>query len=106
MEVLLIYEVLIVFIVLFYHTTYSILTNRYVFHRIMRFKTIMNNSDNSVSTPIITADLQHLTEIQKVLSSVENAEEMLGYVNKIENFLAETSGRRMEGFWGFNPPLK
>jgi hypothetical protein len=33
--------------------------------------------------------LQHLTEIRKVLSSVENYEEMLSFLNKIENVLAE-----------------
>lgn len=45
--------------------------------------------DNPVLTPTITASSQHLSEIQKVLSSIENAKEMLCYVNKIENFLAE-----------------
>jgi hypothetical protein len=43
-----------------------------------------------VSTPTITASLQHLLEIRKVLLSVENSEEMLGCFNKIENFLFET----------------
>jgi hypothetical protein len=34
--------------------------------------------------------LQHLTEIRKVISPVGNSEEMLGCLNKIENFLAKT----------------
>lgn len=39
------------------------------------------NEDDSVSTPTIIADLQHLSEIRKVFSSVEYAAEMLGHVN-------------------------
>jgi len=34
--------------------------------------------DNTVYTPTVTAGVQHVSEIRKVLSSVENAEEMLG----------------------------
>ncbi|KAL4113580.1 hypothetical protein QTP88_017187 [Uroleucon formosanum] len=48
------------------------------------------DQDFPVSTPTITAGLQHLSEIRKVLSSVENSEEMLGCLNKIENSLADT----------------
>lgn len=51
---------------------------------------------NSVSTTTITAGLQHLLEIRKVLSSVENSEEMFSYVNKIENFLAEMHSQNLQ----------
>jgi len=46
--------------------------------------------DQDFPTPTITTGLQHLSEIRKVLSCVENSDEMLGCLNKIENFLAET----------------
>jgi hypothetical protein len=48
------------------------------------------DQDFPLSTPLITTSLQHLSEIRKVLSSVENSEEMLGCLNKIEKFLSET----------------
>ncbi|XP_060860796.1 tigger transposable element-derived protein 4-like [Metopolophium dirhodum] len=51
------------------------------------------DQDFPVSTPTITTGLQHLSEIRKVLFCVENSEEMLGCLNKIENFLAETHSR-------------
>lgn len=46
--------------------------------------------DDPVSAPTITAGLQHLSEIQKVLFSVEHAEEMLGHVTNKKNFLVES----------------
>lgn len=50
---------------------------------------VYEDADNPVSALIIIAGLQHLSEIRKVLSSVENAGKMFGYLNEIENFLAE-----------------
>lgn len=35
----------------------------------------------------ITAGLQHLSKIQKILSSLGDADVMLGYLNKIQYFL-------------------
>jgi hypothetical protein len=42
---------------------------------------------NPVSTPTITVDFQYLSEIRKVMSSLENAKEMLSYVDKINYFI-------------------
>ena len=39
-------------------------------------------------TPTVTAGLQHLNELRKVLTSLEHVDEMLSYANKINNFLA------------------
>lgn len=56
--------------------------------------TIVENAkeedDEPPPTPTVTAGLQYLGELRKVLSSLEHAEEMLSYVNKIDNFLAAT----------------
>lgn len=62
----------------------------------MRKKIDDQEEDDPASIPTITAGLQHLWEIWKVLSSVEHAEEMLDYVNKTENFLVETRCRNLE----------
>ena len=39
-------------------------------------------------TPTVTAGLPHLNELQKVLTSLEHADEILIYSTKIDNFLA------------------
>ena len=38
-------------------------------------------------TPTVTAGLQHLSELRKMLTSLEHADEILSYANKIDNFL-------------------
>lgn len=40
------------------------------------------------ATPTVTTGLYYASELRKVLSSLEHSEEMLTYVNKIDNFLA------------------
>lgn len=54
------------------------------------------NQDDPVSIPTIIANMQHLSEIRKLLSSVANSEEMLGCLNKIEISLAETHCQHRE----------
>lgn len=49
-----------------------------------------DEEDEPAPTPTVTAGILHLRELRKVLSSLEHAEEMLCYVNKIDNFLAAT----------------
>uniref|UniRef100_A0A2S2QJV8 Uncharacterized protein n=1 Tax=Sipha flava TaxID=143950 RepID=A0A2S2QJV8_9HEMI len=73
-DILLVYVFLLLYHFVLYHYAYFIISYYYY----------------PVSTPTITVGLQHLTEIRKVLSSVKNSEEMLGCLNKIENFLAQT----------------
>ena len=44
--------------------------------------------DEPRQTTALTACLQHLNELRKVLTSLDHADEMLSYANKIDNFLA------------------
>jgi hypothetical protein len=46
--------------------------------------------NDTVLTLTITVESQHLSEIRILISSVEHTEDILGYVNRKENFLAET----------------
>lgn len=53
--------------------------------------------NDPVSTSTITNGLHHIvSKIQKVFSSVEHVEEILSYINKIENFPSKTYSQNLK----------
>lgn len=56
--------------------------------------TTKKEEDNPVETPTILASFQRLPE--EILSSVEHAKEMLGYVVQMENFFDEKNFQNLK----------
>ncbi|GFV23807.1 tigger transposable element-derived protein 4 [Trichonephila clavipes] len=52
--------------------------------------------DDHLPTPSVSAGLQIVGELRKLISTMENAEDMLTYVNRIDNFLSTHATKNLK----------
>ncbi|GFY15961.1 HTH CENPB-type domain-containing protein [Trichonephila clavipes] len=61
-----------------------------------REKSDSEEEDDHLPTPSVSAGLQIVGELKKLISTMENAEDMLTYVNRIDNFLSTHATKNLK----------